>query len=180
MNGPHQPPDDGDVRSWLWCLDPDPAEAERLYRQLRRDLIRHLSWRGDPEGIADEAIARGLRQLSKRGPTSLSAARGYIYRTAHFVGLEDLKKNRDVRNVDPIAELPSAASDQAAVDQRLRIEAALKTLDPRERELFVRYHTEGDHEALCREWNVTPGNLRVMIYRIKQKLNLGEEGTKRG
>ena len=39
-----------------------------------------------------------------------------------------------------------------------------------ERRLLVRYYT-GDRDALSRELDVTAGNLRVIVHRIRQKLD---------
>jgi len=159
----------------LTVLDPDPCRAEEAYKLLRRELILYASWLGchQARDVADEAIYRGLTRLANGVDTAQSTPRAYVRGVALKVAQEGWKREHRAPQLDPVAAdlMPSPARDHAAVEARLLLRQTLKTLDRRDRRILLRYCTEDDRTKLYQELDVTPGNLRLIVHRIRKKLH---------
>jgi RNA polymerase sigma factor (sigma-70 family) len=158
----------------LSVLDADPVRAERAYHDLRRDLVRFLEWWGCkyPEDAADEALFRGLKRLAEGVELSPAGPRGFIFGVAKFVAKESVRLRRREEPLDPAiwAQRPSPARHHQAVDAKLMLDRALQDLSPRDQSIILRYCTETDHAQLSRDLGVTPGNLRLIVYRIRNAI----------
>jgi len=156
----------------LTILDPDPVRAEVAYRELRRQLVRFLEWQRclEPEEAAQEALARGFKRIAEGADTAAAGARGYFFGIAKNVVKEGWKLRRE-EPVDP-ADLelaPSSARHLEQVEARLTLSEYLGRLRGSERRLIVRYYTD-DRVALCHEMGVTAAGLRVIVHRIRRKI----------
>jgi RNA polymerase sigma factor (sigma-70 family) len=165
---PRQPPTD-----LLVILDPDPDRAETAYRDLRRELVRFLEWQkcAEPEEAAQEALARGFKRILDGADTSISGARGYFFGIAKNLVRESWRARKE-ELLDPadLERRPSSARHIEQVEARLMLSEALGRLREPERQLIVRYYTE-DRVALCQELGLSAGSLRVMVHRIRRKID---------
>lgn len=155
---------------WLRCLDVDPVRAEQLYRDYRRDLTRFLEWQhDDAEAAAHEALIRGLRSIARGADTSRAGVRAYLFGFAKNLAKEGWKIRKRERPLDDdaAARRPSASRGHAQVEARLMLRDVLGQLTAADRRIIIRYCTETDHTAHCRELGVTPMNLRVIVHRIR-------------
>src|SRR5262245_19411502 len=163
-----QPPKDP-----LAILDPDPIRAEAAYRELRNQLVRFLEWQKcqDPEDAAQEALTRGLKRIAAGADTSVSGARSYFFGIAKNLVKEGWKSRKE-ELLDPadLERHPSTARHVEQVEARVALSECLGRLRDNERRLLVRYFTE-DRIDLCRELGVTAGGLRVMVHRIRRKID---------
>ena len=163
----------GPPSDWLACLHPDPVRAEEIYQTLKRDLTRFLEWQhDDPESAAQEALVRGLARIAAGADTSEAGPRAFVFGFAKNIVREGWKIRMRERPLDPVVaeRNPSTARDHQRVDARLMLQDVLGQLSARDRRLIVRYCTEEDHSAHCADLGVTPGNLRVMVHRIREKV----------
>jgi RNA polymerase sigma-70 factor (ECF subfamily) len=155
------------------ALDPDPVRAGVRYEELRRQLVRFFEWQrhADPEDAAQETLTRGFRRVLAGVDTSRAGIHGYFFGIAKNLVKEGWKTSRE-ELVDPSAweTTPSSARHVEQVEARLALTHYLSKLPSSERRLLVRYYT-GDRDALSRELGVTAGNLRVIVHRIRQKLD---------
>jgi RNA polymerase sigma factor (sigma-70 family) len=160
------------LRDLLAALDPDPVRADASYRELRNQLVRFFEWQNhvDPEEAAQETLARGFKRIAGGVDTSTAGVRSYFFGIARNLVKEGWKSHRE-ELLDPAdwARRPSSARDLERVEARLALSQYLGQLRASERRLIVRYCTE-DRVALSRELGVTAGNLRVMVHRIRQKI----------
>jgi RNA polymerase sigma factor (sigma-70 family) len=158
----------------LAILDSDPVAAEARYRELLRALTRYLEWLRcvEPEEAAQEAISRGLKRLAEGVDISSVGARAYFFGIARNVAHEGWKSRRRERQLDPILWDATASSTRGhqQVEARLMLQKLLRRLDMRDREIILRYCTEKNHDAHCRELGVTAGNLRIIVFRIREKI----------
>lgn len=166
-DGPLLPPKD-----LLAVLDPDPVRAEARYGELRSQLVRFFEWQkhSDPEDAAQETLARGFRRIAGGVDTSASGVHGYFFGIARNLVKEGWKVRRE-ELLDPAAweRRPSPGRHLEQVEARLALTHYLGRLRASERRLIVRYYT-GDRDGLSRELGVTAGNLRVIVHRIRQKI----------
>src|SRR5690242_18464742 len=105
------------------------------YRLLREKLITFFARRrcADPEGCADECVARMLEKVAKSGPPA--NVDEYVFGFARKLFLEWTRQQSrlaDLASVDPAA--PAASS--AAAESRACAEAAISTLSQRDRDLM--------------------------------------------
>jgi RNA polymerase sigma factor (sigma-70 family) len=156
----------------LAVLDPDPVRAEARYGELRSQLVRFFEWQrhSDPEDAAQETLARGFRRVAAGVDTSAAGVHGYFFGIARNLVKEGWKGRRE-ELLDPDAweRTPSPGRHVEQVEARLALTYYLGRLRASERRLIVRYYT-GDRDALSRELGVTAGNLRVIVHRIRQKI----------
>lgn len=172
MTNDHEPPAHAPI-DLLVILDPDPARAELAYRDLRRELVRFLEWQkcAEPEEAAQEAFARGFKRITEGADTSTSGARSYFFGIAKNLVREGWR-SRKVELLDPadLERRPSSARHIEQVEARMALHAALRRLAASERRLLIRYYTE-DRVALCQELGLSAGGLRVMVHRIRRKID---------
>jgi RNA polymerase sigma-70 factor (ECF subfamily) len=170
---PEPPKDPQPPKDPLAILDPDPIRAEAAFRELRTQLVRFLEWQKcqDPEDAAQEALARGFKRIAAGADTSVSGARSYFFGIAKNLVKEGWKSRKE-ELLDPadLERHPSTARHVEQVEARVALSECLGRLRDSERRLLVRYFTE-DRIDLCRELGVTAGGLRVMVHRIRRKID---------
>ena len=176
------PSDGGQAGNWLAILDRDPAVAEQKYWKLYRDLARFFEWtHDDPESAAQEAIVRAALRMAARPDAAAANLRGFVFGVAKNLLSENWRRRRRERPLEPEAaeRRPSPSSESARVEARLMLEAALAALTPAERRLLIRYVTDSDHAKQAKDLGMTPGALRVAVYRIREKLRAGQAAGRR-
>jgi len=157
--------------SFLTWFDADPQQAEAKYRLLRSKLVFFFQQNGcaDPHNLADEVFIRVLRRLSE-GVEPWSGIAAYCYGVAEFVLREERRRPSGEELPDELPLKQRASSRELLDSERaLMVRQCLNRLPQADRDLFRRYHL-GDREELARELNKTPNNLRVMVCRIRQRL----------
>lgn len=158
----------------LAILHPDPVVAEQQYRRLLSDLTRAMEWRGchDPEGVAAEAVYRGLKKAAAGVDLSQAGLRGFVFGIAKLVAKEGWKRDTRAQQLAPETweQMASRRRDHEAAEAQLTLASIQRVLPEQEWQMLLRYSTETDHEDLCRELGVEPGYLRVKIHRLRKQL----------
>jgi DNA-directed RNA polymerase specialized sigma24 family protein len=158
----------------LRLFDPDPVVAEGRLRKLLSDLRRWLEWRAcpDPEGVAAESVYRAVRKIAAGAETGKSGLRGFVFGIAKFVLKEGWKAGRREQQMEPAdwAAYESGNREQQQIEAGLMLRDIQRLLAREEWEMLLRYYTETDHVAQSQELGVTPGHLRVMIHRVRERL----------
>jgi RNA polymerase sigma-70 factor (ECF subfamily) len=152
-------------------LGHDDERAAIRYAALFRKLVKFFEWRccPDPEELADEAMWRGLSNIAEGAPVSADDPSPYFYGIAKNLLKEQWKAERRAPRLPFEDYAPLVPAPPEAIDTRIYVEQLLAHLDPADRDLVVRYHTE-DRRALREELGLTEGTLRVRVHRIKMRL----------
>jgi DNA-directed RNA polymerase specialized sigma24 family protein len=167
-----------DFDAILAWLDPDRERAGIKYEELRRSLIRILSWKGcvDAEGLADETFNRVAGKLPKVKGTYGGDRRLYFYAVANNVAKEERKKaNLHVRIED--TDLPAApAPDHREEDREAEEEClsrCLQALTAESRALILDYYSKEkqakiEHrKEMAGRHRLSVAALRVRMYRVR-------------
>lgn len=164
----------------LWLGSTREEGAER-YEQIRRSLIRILSYRGciDAEEIADETINRVAHKL----PKIIKKYRGnpafYFYGVADKVFLEYQKRRRKLVPLPPRIAVPNPPpSDETYLDC---IEKCMRRMKEGDRELVELYYQDDTsgrilkRKDLAGRLGLKMSNLRVKVFRLISDLQLCTE-----
>lgn len=172
---------DNEFDRLLGWLDPDNRErAVEAYLALRAKLGFFFRRFPDPDDLADRAIDRALRKISRRKVDLSGNAENYIMGIARFLALEKYRERRLV-SLSDLNEIPDKRdqfSDHRKTEEQFELlENCLKRTNSSDRELFSSYYAlpenssaEEHRLAVARRFDLTPVNLRVKIYRIRKGL----------
>jgi RNA polymerase sigma factor (sigma-70 family) len=173
----------GDFNDLLAWLHPDRETAAEMYEDIRRNLIKFFARQGchDPEGMADETIARVTHKVVRLAETFDGPPALFFYGVAKKQLLE-YPRQRTV----PLAPqhepstLPTQHEEQERDDRDERLhdcfEGCLRRLKPEERELILRYYEGAGQEKinsrkkLAEECGIGLNALRVRVLRIRAGL----------
>ncbi|MET0645723.1 MAG: hypothetical protein ABW208_03825 [Pyrinomonadaceae bacterium] len=183
----------GDFNALLAWLHPDRETAAGLYEEVRRNLIQLFARQGchDPEGMADETIARVTNKVVGLSETFEGAPALFFYGVAKKQLLE-YQRQRNVP-LEPHHEpstLPTQHEDQERDDRDDRLhdcfEQCLSGLAADERDLILRYYEGSGQEKINRrkqlaaERGIGLNALRVRVLRTRTGLRACIEECLRG
>lgn len=130
----------------------DAVELELLYRNEKHALVRfftrYRASREDAQDLVQEAFLR-LTRVDLDTPDRLLRPAAYLRRIARnllFDRSKAARRHRDDAHVG-IDDVPLAAADEhrrlEARDSLARLDAAIRRLKPKTREIFLSHHLEG-------------------------------------
>lgn len=163
----------------LAWLDSERETAGQKYERIRHRLIKIFHGRGCPnaEDLADETINRVAGKIKELKEPYQGDPALYFYGIAQKVCLEAVrKKPKTETNPNPsyTPEL-NEFSDEYFL-QRNCLNRCLVKLSHEERQIVTQYYaseerTNIDHRHhLAERFGLTPNNLRVRAFRIRQRL----------
>ncbi|HEV7681496.1 MAG TPA: sigma factor [Pyrinomonadaceae bacterium] len=164
----------------LAWLNKDREAAGQKYEEIRRSLIKILTWRGcsDAEDLADEAMNRVVLKIDELAPSYKGDPALYFYGVAKRVLLEHQRRQK-LR-----APLPELSVNEAYLKDQLNraeilyecLSRCISGLKPGEDELVLSYY-EGDRQRkidnrrkLALTVDVAANTLRVRVHRIRATL----------
>ena len=146
-------------------------ELEKLRRKLEFKVRHHLgSWSADVEDIVQETIVRLLRS-AQNGAIRNSETWGAFARAICDNVIHEHRR-RYWREVDEQITPPNAATDShaAAVEARELVTRTLAKLPIRDQHLLRAFYLEEKGvEEICSSMGLTRGNLRVALFRAKER-----------
>jgi DNA-directed RNA polymerase specialized sigma24 family protein len=151
-------------------LEPDVQTIEARFRRCRLKLVKFFAWRhcDDPDNLADETIARLLKNVHAGQELSADNPYSYVYAIATNVFQEYLrtkKKGRVLLDLDAVPEIAISV----VVDDCKR--HCLEQLSHAERELLAHYYLEDDdRNSIALEQSQSLNALRLRVHRIKHRL----------
>ena len=164
--------------SWL---DPDRERAGVKYEEIRAGLIRGFQRHGctQPEDLADETINRVARRLPEIMPAYVGDPARYFHGVAHNVHLEHLRKQHEVKQLEP-AELPVSDAPPGGLDEIepefFCLKQCMQQLTPRNREMILQYY-QGERgvkirlrQELAERLGIKLANLRLQAQRVRGNL----------
>jgi RNA polymerase sigma-70 factor (ECF subfamily) len=139
----------------------------RLYEATSRPLwgyLQHASGRPD---VADDLLQETYCKFLLRKAPAMDEAesRSYLFRIA-----TNLLHNRARSRDDAALEEPAERGAQTDEDARLDVQAAMRHLKPRERELLWLAYVEGmSHAEIAAATGLGVMSIRILLYRARQK-----------
>ena len=139
----------------------------RLYEATSRPLwgyLQHASGRPD---VADDLLQETYCKFLLRKAPAMNEAqsRSYLFRIA-----TNLLHNRFRSRDDAALEEPAERGAQTDEDARLDVQAAMRRLKPRERELLWLAYVEGmSHAEIATATGLGALSIRILLYRARQK-----------
>jgi RNA polymerase sigma-70 factor (ECF subfamily) len=122
----------------------------RLFEEMAPGLRRYLSRFGSAisaDDVAQDAFAR----LAAAKPGSIEAPRAWLFRTAHNIALNELKRQKiaatdavgDIASLEHPCERPSPEEVLERSDEAERLRAIMQLLPERQRQALVLFKVEG-------------------------------------
>ena len=163
--------DAGTIAAWAAPGREQTAAGEegfkRLYEATSRPLwgyLHHASGRPD---VADDLLLETYcRFLLRQAPAMDEAqTRSYLFRIA-----TNLLHNRSRSRDDAAQEEPAEYGVENDEETRLDVQAAMRHLKPRERELLWLAYVEGmSHAEIAAATGLGAMSIRILLYRARQK-----------
>lgn len=118
------------------------ADFEALYRDSRDDLYAYLAFLLSDRSLAEEVTAQAFERAFTRR-ASFDPLRGdlraWLFRIARNAAIDELRRGKNVSTMaleDAAAIAEDASTDQRALE-RITVANAIRTLEPRRRELVA-------------------------------------------
>lgn len=162
---PHPATSDGDL-------------AVRFWERIRLFAARRLGGAEGADDVAQETIRRVAEALHSGRLRQPEALPGFVFRTAQHICQQHHRSTvREVRGLsrlavaEPDTESPDALAGLIAGERRRTVHRALLRLSADDREILrLLYFQEIEPETIARQWNLTPGALRVRKHRALKRL----------
>lgn len=162
-------------------LEPGAVSVEAGFQRCRFKLIKFFGWRrcDDPENLADETIARLLKNVRAGQEISADNPYSYVYAIASNVFKEFVRDKKKSGVTTEIEEIKDRTLPMPAMDCKRQ---CLEQLTAEKQELLARYYLDpDDRNEIAREYGLSLNALRLQIYRIKAGLRrCWEDCLKRG
>jgi RNA polymerase sigma-70 factor (ECF subfamily) len=159
------------IAAWSRPEREQTAAGEEGFRQLyeatSRPLwgyLQHASGRPD---VADDLLQETYCKFLLRHPPAMdkSESRSYLFRIA-----TNLLHNRVRSRDDAALEEPADRGVETDEGMRLDVQAAMRRLKPRERELLWLAYVEGmTHTEIAAATGLGALSIRILLYRARQK-----------
>ena len=123
----------------------------------------------DKEDLFQEIVIQLWNAYPKfRGESKFST---WLYRVALNTAITGLRKKKDFIESREPAQLPDQISDEHTGNEKLlQLHKAIEQLNAIEKAIVMLYMEDKSYEEMEDIMGMTPGNLRVKMSRIKEKL----------
>ncbi len=166
--------------SLLYWLDPSRDIAGQKYEKIRQRLIRIYIGRGcfEAEELADEVINRVVQKLPEIVNMYVGEPIRYFYGVAEKTHLEWLRKQKKLKNLQPLDINDYNNSDSASDCEFECLEKCLRTLPKEQRELIIEYYQEEKsakilyRQTLAAKLKISINALQIKTSRIRVKLEV--------
>jgi len=155
-----------------------PAESaepslDRLRLKLRYKVLYHLGHGcPDVDDVVQESILRFLRAERRQSIRNTEELGAFLNGVCRNVILEYRRKARREPIADPDIPIPDPGIRPEAEVLELRdaIDGGLAELAERDRGILRALYLEGqEKDEICREWNMTDAQFRVVLFRAKER-----------
>ena len=151
----------------------DEDAFERLFRECAGDLHGYaISLLGDRAG-AEDVTALAFERLYRsrsRLDRSRGTPRAWLFAIARNAALDELRRRRRRGEAgtpgEPVAEDPEPSQALEHAERRATVQAALRTLAPREREIvLLKFHGQLTNGELARVLGISESNAGTRVHR---------------
>lgn len=151
---------------------PSPSDFDALYRDSRDDLYSYLVYLLGDRSLAEEVTAvafeRAFRKRSMFRP-GRGELRGWLFSIARNAAVDELRRSGREGALDVMAV--AATSAESSSDDRLFVTEAMRTLQPRDRELVaLKFFAGLENHEIARVLGISRSNAGTLLHRAMTRL----------
>ena len=164
MEASHEAVREADARENPLDLE---AIFEAQYRHIVRAIVLVIRDPGRAEELAVDVFLKWSRHRAAHGPN----ARGWLYRTAARVALDELRRQARRNKYDPEFSLPETPGPDAALAagwEREKVRAVLAAIPTRSAEMLFLHGQGLDYQELAATLDLQSGSVGTLLRRAKQ------------
>jgi RNA polymerase sigma-70 factor, ECF subfamily len=161
-------------------LELTDADLERLRLKLRYKVLYHLGHScPDVEDLVQESLARFIRAEQRRQIRNTEEFGAFVNGVCRNVILEYRRRAHKQPLSDQDAPGPEASVRPEAEIFEIReaINHSLAELSERDHAVLRALYLEGkDKDVICRDWNMTDAQFRVVLFRARDRFRRAYSG----
>jgi RNA polymerase sigma-70 factor (ECF subfamily) len=161
-------------------MDLSESDLERLRLKLRYKVLYHVGHNcADVDDLVQESIARFLRAEQRHQIRNTEEFGAFLNGVCRNVILEYRRRVRREPALDTDQPLPETGvrPDADILEMRDAIDSGLAELADRDRAILRSLYLDGkDKEEICKEWNLTDAQFRVVLFRAKERFRRAYSG----
>jgi RNA polymerase sigma-70 factor (ECF subfamily) len=124
------------------------------------------------DDLVQESLARFIRAIQNGQIRNPEETGGFVNGVCRNVILEYRRRSRREPSLDPDLGIPEiGVRPQAEIfEMRNAIDHGLAGLGERDRTILQALYLDGkDKDIICREWNISDAQFRVVLFRAKER-----------
>jgi RNA polymerase sigma-70 factor, ECF subfamily len=154
-------------------MDLSEASLERLRLKLRYKVLYHVGHGcADVDDLVQESLARFVRAEQKqliRNTEEFGAFLNGVCRNVILEYRRRMKREPILDHDTPIPD-PGIRPEAEILEMRDAIDNGLAELSDRDRTILQALYLEGkEKDEICREWNMSDAQFRVVLFRAKER-----------
>ena len=161
-------------------MDLSEPALERLRLKLRYKVLYHVGHNcADVDDLVQESLARFIRAEQKQQIHNVEEFGAFLNGVCRNVILEYRRRSRREPPLDPDLNIPETGvrPDADIFEMRNAIDHGLAELADRDRTVLQALYLDGkDKDVICREWNMTDAQFRVVLFRAKERFRRAYTG----
>jgi RNA polymerase sigma-70 factor (ECF subfamily) len=154
-------------------MDLSEAALERLRLKLRYKVLYHVGHTcADVDDLVQESLARFIRAEQRQQIRNTEEFGAFLNGVCRNVILEYRRRARREPALDQDIALPETGvrPDAEIYEMRQAIDHGLAELAERDRAILRALYLDGkEKDAICREWNMSDAQFRVVLFRAKER-----------
>ena len=157
-------------------------DLERLRLKLRYKVLYHVgSGCPDADDLVQETLTRFVKASQRNQIRNAEEFGAFVNGVCRNVILEYRRRARREPLADPDIPIRDAGvrPDAEIFEMRQAIDQGLAEMAERDRMILRRLYLEGkDKDEICREWNMSDAQFRVVLFRAKERFRKVYPGGK--
>ena len=154
-------------------MDLSEPSLERLRLKLRYKVLYHVGHGcADVDDLVQESLARFIRAEQRHQIRNTEEFGAFLNGVCRNVILEYRRRMRREPNLDQDMPIPDTGIRPEAeiLEMRDAIDSGLAELAERDRTILRSLYLDGkDKDEICREWNMSDSQFRVVLFRAKER-----------
>ena len=154
-------------------MDLSEPSLERLRLKLRYKVLYHVGHGcADVDDLVQESLARFIRAEQRHQIRNTEEFGAFLNGVCRNVILEYRRRMRREPGLDQDMPIPDTAVRPEAeiLEMRDAIDSGLAELAERDRTILRSLYLDGkDKDEICREWNMSDSQFRVVLFRAKER-----------
>jgi len=154
-------------------MDLSDPDLERLRLKLRYKVLYHVGHNcADVDDLVQESLARFIRAEQRHQIRNTEEFGAFLNGVCRNVILEYRRRARREPNLDQDTPIPETGvrPDAEILELRDAIDTGLAELAERDRRILRALYLDGkEKDDICREWNMSDAQFRVVLFRAKER-----------
>ncbi len=154
-------------------MDLSEPSLERLRLKLRYKVLYHVGHGcADVDDLVQESLARFIKAEQRHQIRNTEEFGAFLNGVCRNVILEYRRRMRREPNLDQDMPIPDVGVRPEAeiLEMRDAIDNGLAELAERDRTILRALYLDGkEKDEICREWNMTDAQFRVVLFRAKER-----------